>query len=476
MIRSFVSVLLLSHLTVTTTAISQTSETLTLNRAIEIGLESSHEIKQAKSQLEQSRHSLNAWKSSYGSYANIEAYAPVFTNRFREIPDPETGKIHIVRQNHISYRSSLIISQPILFSDGTLSLFNSLYNLRQDGENTYQSDITLNFNQPLFKTSMRKIDLKRAELILQQAQVNYYQQKRELTYNITEKFLNLLGAQKSLELARETEKRSREVYQLGVAKYRTGLFSEMDLLKVEVEVANDQNALLNQQETYQKLLEAFKLSIGLPIEKQIDIEHQLQIDSIQIQETDLLDQAIQNHPERLLNEISIKVSELEIKLARARRQFTIDMNLEYGFSQIRDNIQDLFRRPEMTQIANIGFNIPLWDSGQNKERVLAAQEELTRSQLTLQYSLDALKVEIKEIFVSLAKNKRALKLAESTEQKAQKSYRYSVMQFNTGSISSDELSLARQRLNTASLNNLRAKIDYLLTIEKINKHLTEMEK
>lgn len=454
-------------------AAAQTPQVITLERALEIGLAQSFEIKQAKIQLEQYRHTLNAWKSAYGSYADFEAYAPVLSNRFREVSDPQTGKIMIVRENSVSYRSSLIISQPILFTDGTLSLYNSLYNLRQGEDETYQADITLSFKQPLFKTSTRKIDLKRAELNLESAQVYFDQRTRELKYNITEQFLNLFSTRKSLELARESEERSREVYQLGRAKYQAGLFSEMDLLKVEVEVANDQNTLLNQEEAYENALEAFKLYIGLPAADPIEIQHTLRLDSIEISEAELLEAAIKNHPERRLNEIDIKISELEVRLARARRQFTIDMNLEYGFSQLKDNFKGLFHQPEMTQVANIGFNVPLWDSGEKTEYVLAAQEALIGSELTLKQSVAALKVEVREIIISLNKNRRALKLAESTEEKARRSYQYSVMQFNAGSITSDELALARERLNTASLNNLRARIDYLLTVEKVRKHLAE---
>ena len=98
------------------------------------------------------------------------------------------------------------------------------------------------------------------------------------------------------------------------------------------------------------------------------------IDSVDISQSELFQRAMQNSPERLLNEIDIHLNELEIKREKARRQFTIDMNLEYGFSQIKNDFEALFKRPEMTQIANIGLSIPLWDSGQNKERVLASQD------------------------------------------------------------------------------------------------------
>ncbi len=453
---------------------TQTQEILTLDRALSIGLENSYEMKQVESQLAEWQHRVKAWEKSYSSYANLEVYAPVFTNRFSEIADPETGKIRIVRQNNTSYRSSLIISQPILFTDGTLSLYNSLYNLRQGDENTYQYDVTLNINQPLFKTSTRKISLKQAEYNLQKSEINYYRQKRELIYRITEQFLNLLRAKKNLEIARESEERSREVYKLGQIRYRTGLYSEMDLLQVEVDMSNDQNILMNRETNYYELLEQFKLSIGVEREADIDIADTFIIDTVSIGEVELYEKALQNSPERLLNEIDIQITELDIKSAKARRQFTIDMNVEYGFSQIKNELDALFKRPSMTQIANIGFTIPLWDSGQNRESVFAEQEVLTSLEIQLENAIEALKVEIKEIFLSLELVRSVMDLSEKTEEKARKSYQYSVMQFNAGSISSDELAFARQRLNTASLNYLNAKIEYMLTVEQIKKHLTEI--
>lgn len=451
---------------------SQDVEYLTLEKAIKIGLENSYEIKQARSVLAESRHRLKAWKLSYSSYADIDAYTPVYTNRFKEIADAETGRIRIVRQNNVAYRSSLSINQPILFTDGTLSLYNSFYNLRQEDEIMYQSDVTLNLNQPLFQLSSRKISLKQAELNLTRAQLSYSARLRDLKYRITEQFLYLFTAQKKLELTQEVVKRAEETYQLALKKYRTGLYSEMDLLQIEVDLSNEQNNLYNNEENFKRLLENFKLILGIELKSEIDIFHELTIDSIRVSEQELLDQAIDNNPDRLVDEVDIKLSELDIKQARASRQFKVDMNLEYGFSQIKNSYQDLFKKPEMTQIANINLVIPLWDCGQNNERVLAAHESLLSSELALKETVESLKVEIKEIFLSLQKSQKLLMLSEKTEENAQKSYRYSVMQFNAGSISADELSLARNRLNTASLNNLNAKIEYLLAVEKVKMHLT----
>lgn len=449
---------------------------LTLDQAIQIGLENSYEIKQAKSELKEYQHALRAWKLRYSSNANIEASAPVFTKRFRDVIDPATGKIHIIREENVSYRSSLIINQPILFTDGTLSLYNSLYKLQQKDENTYQSDIILNFNQPLFKTSTRKIDLKRAEFYLNKSTVNYHKQKRELKYNITEKFLRLFRAKKNHEITLEAEKRALEAFDLATAKFNTGVSSEMELLKSEVDALNERNNLLTIKQYFTQLLEEFKLYIGLERAEQINIIHSLEIDSIRISETELRTQAIRNHPDRVISEIDIKLAELDIKRSQAERQFTIDMNLEYGFSQIRNSWRKLFENPEMTQIANICFNIPLWDSGQNKESVLSAQEQLIRFEITLKQFLEALKVEIKEIFLSLQISRQSLNISHTAELKARKSYGYSVLQFNTGSITTDELALARIRVNRASLNNLDAKIQYLLAVELIKMHLTELVK
>jgi outer membrane protein len=465
-------IILLIIFSIAVTCFAQNETILTLDHAIQIGLKNSFTIKQTKSLLAQSEHRLKAWKLYYASNANFTVDAPQFTNSFREIPDPVTGKIHIVRQNWVSHRSSLIINQPLLFTDGNLFLRNSFYNLRQKDEISYQSDITLNLNQPLFKTSTRKISLKKAEQNLSRAQISYYKQKRDLVYNITERFLNLVKSKKNLMLARDGEKRSREVYELAQAKFRTGLYSEMDLLKEKVEVVNDKNILINQEENYKNLTESFKLYIGLADYVKVEVDHIFVMDTLNISETELLKQAIKNNPDLLLNEKDIKLRELDIKQAKAHRQFTVDMNLEYGFSQNRNKFSDLFTKPDMTQIANISLNVPLWDSGQNNEEVLAAKEELSYAELVLNQTNEQLKVEINEIYSSYQKAKKLLVLNQENEANAQKSYQYQVMKFNAGSISSEDLARAREQLNLASLNNLNANIEYMLAMEKIKKHLS----
>ncbi len=454
---------------------NDTSLNFTLDQAIAFGLEHSYLMKQVKSRLEQSQHYLRAWQKSYSSYANLEAYAPVFTNRFTEIPDPETGKIRIVRQNHTSYRSSLIISQPIWLTDGTLSLSNSLYHLRQADETNYQYDVVLNYNQPIFKTSVRKIDLKQARLNLQQAQLAFQNQKRELIFYITQEYLNLLRAQQNLDIARESAQRSKEVYDLACAKYQTGLYSEMDLLRFEVDVANDKNTMITQQENYQKLLENFRLTIGMPREAEIGTLLMPNADSLSISYQQLFQKALKNSPERVINEINLELDELGIKRTKARREFAIDMNLEYGFSQIKNDLGSFFKQPEMIQIGSIRFSIPLWDSGQNREHVLAAKEQLHESEIELEHSIESLKIKVREILLALEKARQRLAISKKTERNARKSYQYSLLQFNAGSITSDELTLSRNRLNTASLNHLDAQIEHLVALERIKMHLTEIK-
>ena len=193
---------------------SQHTEILTLSQAIEIGLNNSYNIKQAKSQLIQSQHSFKAWKLSYSTYANIIAETPKLTKRFSESLDPASGRVLIVRQDNISYRSALNINQPILFSDGTLSLNGSLYNIQQQNNINYQADVTLKYNQPLFQISLRKINLKKAEYSLEKSKILFFKQKRDLSYFITEQYLYLLRSKRNLMIAQESFNRSREIYKL----------------------------------------------------------------------------------------------------------------------------------------------------------------------------------------------------------------------------------------------------------------------
>ena len=355
-----------------------------------------------------------------------------------------------------------------------MSLQNTLYNLRQGDEITYQSDLTLNLNQPLFKISTRKINLKKAEISLNRAQLNHIKQKKELIYNITERFLKLYKAKRSLEISRDTEKRAREVYDLAIIKFNHGLYSEMDLLREKVQVVNDKNELINQEEIFKNLSEEFKLYIGLPSRTTINIEHIFNMEPITINQADLIKKAIKNNPDHFLNKLDIELKELNIKQARARRQFTVDMNIEYGVTQQKDEFRKLFTQPDITQLANISINIPLWDSGQNKEEVLSSKEELTNALISLDFTIEQLTVEIKNIYSTYIKNKKLMELTEENEKNALKSYQYRVMNFNTGRITSEDLSISRQQLNRASLNNLSAKIDYMLAVENIKKHLSPM--
>ncbi len=445
-------------------------DTIDINAAIQIGLSNSYEIRKYRNELLQSQYALDAIVKSYKSNASIYGYIPTYTNQYKQILNPETGKINIVRFNNIINTTSLQISQPIALTDGTISINNSFYTIHQVGESNYQNDLTLKLSQPLFKTSTRKIELKQAELQLERTKINYEKLKIEFIYSIKSNYLNLLKTKREYEIALESESRSKETYDRGLSKYKVGLLTEIELLQLEVDISNDKYSRLYKETDYKNELEDFKLLLNIESDKQIEISDDILLDTVMLDER-FYEIDVQGSAQFLMDELDIKSLELNIKKTDASREFSMDLNFEFGFTQNKTMLKDFFVDPEMAQIVNVGIVVPLWDNGQNKAEVMAATEKLNEAKLTANYNELLVKRELDRIALLIGASKEVLMNSKKTIGQAKRSYEYKLMQFENASISHDELTLARERLNTAMLNNLDAKIEYIQAVELANKYV-----
>lgn len=472
---------------------AQEARVLTLEQSINIALNRSHQVKQLEQSLLNSRLNLRAAEAGLKSYGDL-----VFSSlpNLREgISQTQigTGEFVFPRQNFVDLQAELYVNQPIAQTDGVISLVGVMQRFRQSittpidfGGVTFEQKVTsttyipqlrLQFSQPLFTLNRRKTFYRRADLNLENTLQSYSRSQLDIIYNVTSNFYNLFRAQQQLEIDRSQVEQSENAYRLARLKQQAGLFPELEVLRLEVELANARNTMTNSEASVQRTEDNFKVLIGLPVEEAISVSTELAYRPIEASLEKALTEALQRRTELRSDEISVQLSEINVKETDAGSEIKGELFASYGFLNEEKNFRDAFQKFDTDRSIRLGLTVPLWDWGKNSAEVQAAEASLESNRLTQKNRIDLIKQEIREAVRNLASAQQRAEISQRSEELAEKSYRISLLKFENGDLSSQDLALEQNRLTQARTNSLNAIIDYKQALADLRrKTLWDFEK
>ena len=190
-----------------------------------------------------------------------------------------------------------------------------------------------------------------------------------------------------------------------------------------------------------------------------------------------LSEALQRRTELRSDEISVQLSELSVRETDAASEVKGELFLSYGIFNRREKFRDAFQDFSNDRRATFELTMPLWDWGKNGAEVQAAQASLESNRLTQKNRVDLIKQEIRDVVRSLQSSQQRLEISRRSEELAEKSYKISLLKFENGDLSSQDLALEQNRLTQAKTNSLNAIIDYKQALADLRrKTLWDFEK
>lgn len=464
---------------------AQTSPVYTLQECIDIALKKSIAVKQLKQGLVQSEMSLKSARAGFKSNSELVfSSLPTYQRTEQKIPIP--GGFRFAQQDNVTYQGNLYINKPIPLLDGTFSLVGSMerfdQNLSDSFSNatkstTYSPNLTMQYRQPLFTYNRLKTGVKRAELNLEESTASYSRNQLDLIYNITTGFFNLFKAQRQVGIDKAQVEQSQNAYNIGRMKQQAGLLAEVDVLRLEIDLANAQNSLSTSQALLEQNQDSFKNLIGLEISDAIKVVAGLEYAPVSVSFEAAIDKALQYRTELRSDEIAIELSELNVIETDARREIKGELYARFGLLNRADEFNDAFRDFNDDRSVIVSMTVPLWDWNQNAYSVQSQNASLMSKKLAQADRIRSIKIELRSAVRNLKSADKRVQITRRSEDLAQKNYRISLLKFENGDLSSQELALEQTRLTTAKTNYLNAIIDYKQALADLRrKTLWDFEK
>ena len=415
---------------------SQEKLSLTIDKAIEIGLENS--------------------KTLHSSFMNVKSY---------EAKSKETNAAMLpslklrASYKRLSDVDPFIINTPY----GNFTVSPTILN-------NYSTQLTL--SQPLFTGFRLKSQSEIAELSTKAAQEQYSAAKSDLVYDIKNAYWSLFKAQQLKKVLDENVDRFKAHLTDAKNMMSVGMMTNNDVLKIEVQLSD---AMFNQSEAEN----AVKLSkvalanvLGISLGTDFEIASTTQLNTQKYDKLNsLVEKAVELRPEVKAADLRVKAGESGVTAAKSG--WYPQISLEGNFYYSRPNQRIFPAKDEFNDTWDVGVNLNMniWDWMTTAHRTDEAQASLAQSIDALGTIKDGVTLEVTQNYLNMQQGKNKIEIADLTIKQAKENMRVTDEKFKSGLALSSDLIDAEVALLQAETNYTNSVVDFELAKARLEKSI-----
>ena len=386
-----------------------------------------------------------------------------------ENPTVRVAEMEVLRYDYVRHQTwGALLPQLSASGNYTRSIVKSEMRggLSFGADNTFalQGDLTLPLFAPSVYRTLKMNDTQRAAAV-ESARAS----RIDLVAEVRKAFYNILLAEQSLAVLRESEATVQRTVDDTQVQYDHGLASEYDLLTAQVQLSNLRPTILQTENSIKLAKLMLKMYLSIPEEIEVEVEGELDAmrDEVLAGTDGLTADLSQNSSLRSL-ELQEELLRRSLRAANAGRLPTL---AAFGTASWTGNDMEPFMglgsgddsRYFWTHPISVGvqLSVPIFAglTRMNKSRELKNQI----SQLTLQriYARQQLDVQVRSALNDLLTARETMFAQEKTVEQARKAYRISDTRYRAGAGTILELNSAQLAQTQAQLNFSQAIYDYL---------------
>ena len=445
---------------------AQAQEILTLDKALQIAQTGSPDLKRSLLNLERFSKNLEAQRAALKSRLSLDLQ-PIGFSRNRRF-DNRVSQWYT--NENFQTNALFRVEQPILITDGTLSLTNEFgwqrsYSDANDLESkVFFNNLYLNLNQPLFTYNRLKLELKELELNLENANISYAIQRLNLEKNVTQFFYNVYMAQMNLNIAREELKNTQNSYDIIKNKVEAGLAAMEELYQAELNLATSRSSLQNQEVMFDNAKDQLKLYLGMDLYEDFSILADVVTNPVPVDLEKAIETGISSRMELRQREIDIEASQFDLIRTKSLNEFRGDLNLRLGISGDNPDLDRIFDAPTNSPSVALSFNIPLFDWGEKKARIEAQEAAMESQKLSFTDEENQIIIGIRQAYRNLQNQLNQIEIAEQSQTNAQLTYEINLERYENGDLTGMDLNLYQTQLSERKIAFAQALINYKIEL------------
>lgn len=346
--------------------------------------------------------------------------------------------------------------------------------ITSNSSTTYNGSYSLNAQWTVWNGGQRLNNIKQQKKNMEIANLTVAETENMLQEEITKLFVQILYANESVEINKNTLEVSEATYKRAQELFKEGSLSKSDVAQLEAQASNDRYQLV----TSESSLRNYKLQLKQLLELDGTEEMVLELPELNDQnvmaelpsQTDVYNYAITSRPEIQSSKLSIDNAKLSIKSAKAGYLPTISLSASVSSMTNNASTQNWAQQMKYGWNNMIGINlsIPIFNNRQTKSAVQKAQINYSTSQLDLANKQKELYSTIETLWLDALNAQQQYAAADSKLKSSQTSFDMVNEQFNLGMKNTVELLTEKNNLLSAQQQRIQAKYMAILNRTLLN--------
>jgi outer membrane protein len=442
-------------------------EVLTLEKALQFAETGSPDIQQSLLNLERFQKNLEAQRAALKSRFSLDL-SPLEYSRNRRF-DNRVSQWYT--NENLSTSALFRVQQPILITDGTISLTNE-FGWQQSTSDAvansesevFYNNLYLNLNQPLFTYNRLKLQLKELELNYENANISYAIQRLNLERNVTQFFYNVYMAQMNLNIAKEELVNTQKSYDIISNKVEAGLAAKEELYQAELNLATSKSTVQNDGVLMENAKDQLKLYLGMDLFEDISVLANVAENPVQVDLDKAIDNGLKSRMELRQREIDVETSQFDMITTKALNEFSGALNLRLGIAGDDPNLGKMFDAPTSSPSVSLSFSIPLFDWGEKKARIAAQEATIKSQQLNYSDEKNQIIIGIRQAYRNLLNQQTQIEIAKQNEVNAELTYEINLERYQNGDLTGMDLNLYQSQLSQKKVTSAQALINYKIEL------------
>ncbi|TRX70426.1 TolC family protein [Carboxylicivirga sp. M1479] len=439
---------------------------MTLNQSVEEALKNSPQIVRMRLSLIRTRELLNAQRASLRSNFKLNLNPYQYSNNRQY---DEFNQQWFTSESTQS-NATLSVTQPVIWTDGTITLDNTFGyrdNYSSSSSNSFEgfsNSLRLGINQPLFTYNRTKMTLKELEFDHENAKLNYALEALNVERQITQYFYQIYQKQMELITSREEWGNRKKSFEIISNKVEAGLTAKEEMLQAELDMMSSQSTVQNNEVELENIKDNFKQMLGLSLSEELMVIAEVSVLPVDIDIKMATNFALLNRMEIRQREIDIETGQFQLIKTNATNEFKGNLNVSVGLFGENEKIKGIYDNPNDNEDVRFSLEVPLFDWGEKKARMRAAEASLQTSEYNLQDEQKTIRLNIRKVDRSLKNTLMQIEIARKNEENAELTYEINLEKYRNGDLTSMDINLFQNQLTQKKNALTNALINYKLEL------------
>ena len=330
---------------------------------------------------------------------------------------------------------------------------NKLAHSGADKDSDFTNSITLGLD--LYNGGKTESNVSAAKLKLKVADSAVEQSKQKIKLDATNGYFTILQTQNALKVSQEAVDQMEAHLKNVQAQYAVGTVAKSDVLRSEVELANNQQALIKAKNAYDLAISNLNNIIGLPLDTEVKVKDELQHEKYNLSLTESIQYALTHRPEAIQADYSIDVAKEAVKSAKSGKLPKVSANAVSSWGD-----------KDFPGTENNDWSIGLtatwtpFDSGVTNTLIKQNDSAVLKATELARQTKDTVQLDVRQAYLNMSEAEKRIDTSQVAVAQAEEDFKIAQVRYSAGVGTNTDVIDAQVALTQAKNNYIQAMYDF----------------